>query len=798
MSDDQRLLQWRNLPMELRLKRHWLIAHPANKNPLFFRDGQFYNASVSVHASPQWMAFEEATALATTHNLAIGFVLKEGEDYTCVDLDVKPNTTKETLELFDSVVHSFDSYTERSIGGQGIHIWCRGSIGLGRKRQGVEIYSQNRFMICTGNVIVFKDQLESRQDKLTNMISQMPMSSDYAEIVLEELPQLESDEDIGRKLWEIEDARMLWQGKWQELDHPSQSEGDLDLMVHLVRLTPSNEQCRRLFRQSGLGKRTKANRKDYIERTLRHSRYVRQCDLVFEEAGRRSREAIVAKYDAEQLLLAANGSAAAVIDYTIPVIDTYDYPSPIDEMPPEIDVMPPQMEDEIDSYRTTFPPGGLGYLAQFFYRGSVYPNVEFSVAAAITVMSAICGRAWNTSTSSGLNTYNLVVAPSGMGKDEMQKGVARLIEICQTKFPMFKDYFHFGNFASGQGLTKHFTPTRTSFAQIMAEFGALVKRFSNARDDNIQGLMSVMLDLHSKAGPNSVSNSIIYSDSTKNVLSVKSPAYSILGDTTPEVFESVNSFLLNSGFISRFNIFEYHGQRTEMNDNVDRSVDPAFIDHLITLARVSDLLTTQKRDPITAWLDPEARIEYNKFRKYCDDNYNRSIMGKGGDIEHHMWSRSLNRINVLATLAAILDTPPPTPQGMVSPPTVTRAHWLYFERMVMNDINNFKTKQESGDLGTGDSVQIKKLEKLLDDYLNKPVQASYQIPQALQRSGKIRYSYIRQRMQHVSSFKTDGSFDDRRLKDAIVTLIKMGRIREIRDPVEKQGFSGDLYSIRLN
>jgi len=784
MTGDARLLQWQNLPMELRLKKQWLVANPGIKNPLFYRQGQFYNASVSKHLSTQWMTFEEATAAALDHNLAIGFVLTEDGGVTCIDLDVKPNTTKESLDLYQSIVQNFDTYTERSIGGHGIHIWCKGSIGLGRRRDGVEIYSQNRFMICTGNVLHLKEQLEFRQEKLTNMVSQMPLSSDYSEIVLEELPQVESDEDIGRKLWEIEDARMLWQGLWRELDHPSQSEGDLDLMVYLVRFTPSNDQCRRLFRQSGLGKRTKANRIDYITRTLRHARWIRQNEMIDIEMGRRSSEAIAARYDAEQARLVVNGPP--MVEYSQPAIYEVEFESRPEPIPQESE----------EDWTIKFPPGGLGYLAHYFYRGSIYPNVEFSVAAAITVVSALCGRAWNTSTASGLNTYNLVVAPSGMGKDEMQKGIARLIKLCGQKFPMFRDFFHFGNFASGQGLVKHFNPARSSFAQVMAEFGGLIKRFSNARDENIQGLMSVILDLHSKSGPDSLSNSIIYSDAAKNVLSIQSPSYSILGDTTPEVFESINDFLLNNGFISRFNIFEYKGLRTDMNRNVDHTIDPGFIDYLIMLARIADLIATQKRAPIAATLDIEAQIQYNHFRKYCDDNYNRAVKTKSGDIEHHMWSRSLNRINVLATLAAILDAPPPSPQGVITPPVVTKAHWDYFEHMIMNDINNFKTKQESGDIGSGDDIQTKKIEKVIDDYIHRAVSESYRINSELQAAGKIQYSFIRQRMQHVSVFKTDGRFDDRKLKSAILTLIHMGRLREIRDPHEKGMVSGDLYWIR--
>ena len=45
----------------------------------------------------------------------------------------------------------------------------------------------------------------------------------------------------------------------------------------------------------------------------------------------------------------------------------------------------------------------------------------------------------------------------------------------------------------------------------------------------------------------------------------------------------------------------------------------------------------------------------------------------------------------------------------------------------MNDINNFKGKAEAGDLGTGDSVQLKKVEKLLEEYVSKDLSRIYRL-----------------------------------------------------------------------
>ena len=79
-------------------------------------------------------------------------MLHPSDPFTCIDLDVKETTSQEQHQRHDDIVAMFDSYTERSRGGQGRHVWITAKIGKGARRDCVEVYSQERFIICTGDV----------------------------------------------------------------------------------------------------------------------------------------------------------------------------------------------------------------------------------------------------------------------------------------------------------------------------------------------------------------------------------------------------------------------------------------------------------------------------------------------------------------------------------------------------------------------------------------------------------------------------------------------------------------------
>ncbi|MFX1824581.1 AAA family ATPase [Acinetobacter sp. AS5] len=287
---------WANIPDELKERPQWVVSG-ASKAPLYLKNEKVIGAKSTDPAT--WMSFNDACKLAcdnreliTTHvdkhgievkqqGYSIGYMLSAEDPFTCIDLDVKDAsnctdasqwTTPDQYERFDSIIKTFNSYTEYSRSGKGFHIWVKGNIGEGRRREGVEVYSQERFIVCTGNT--FKSEpINERSELLNNMVTQLSSLEPSSNIELVEKEKVEEDNVIVEKLMRQSNAEKfnnLCSGKWQEYDYPSQSEADLALMSMFCFYSESNEQCRSLFRMSELGKREKAVKDNrYLDYTLR-------------------------------------------------------------------------------------------------------------------------------------------------------------------------------------------------------------------------------------------------------------------------------------------------------------------------------------------------------------------------------------------------------------------------------------------------------------------------------------------------------------------------------------------------
>src|SRR5690349_18475173 len=108
------------------------------------------------------------------------------------------------------------------------------------------------------------------------------------------------------------------------------------------------------------------------------------------------------------------------------------------------------------------PPGLLGQIASYVYDQAPRPVVEIAVAAAIALMSAVCGRSYNVS-GTGINTYLLVLARTGTGKEAMASGIDRLITAVTRGVPAAAEFIGPAEISSPQALTKYMANTSCSF-----------------------------------------------------------------------------------------------------------------------------------------------------------------------------------------------------------------------------------------------------------------------------------------------------------------------------------------------
>jgi putative DNA primase/helicase len=142
-----------NIPEELKLRPQWVVWQAVGEKP----DKVPYSPKTGRKASSTdlltWGTFEEALAAYENGEYAgLGFVFSSADPYTGVDLDDCVDEDGEIALWALEIVRYFDSYTELSATGSGLHIIVRGNVP-NRRKGDVEVYSSKRFFTVTGHVV---------------------------------------------------------------------------------------------------------------------------------------------------------------------------------------------------------------------------------------------------------------------------------------------------------------------------------------------------------------------------------------------------------------------------------------------------------------------------------------------------------------------------------------------------------------------------------------------------------------------------------------------------------------------
>lgn len=825
---------YERIPEELKWCRNWAIAGPDDngtfKRP-HYHNGKRLNSDIDITSLSRCCDFESAIEFSELDpNWGIGFVLSETQTYTVIDLDVKnyinyPDdpalwTSQEDLDRFWKIVTMFDSYTERSASGQGLHVWVRGKIGLGvHSKDGVEVYSQERFMVCTGDVIIDKD-IEDRQELLDILVAEMRKEQDD-KIELVELEPIEDDEVIlerARTAHNADKFNSLMEatactgtgekkinGSYWDLGYPSQSEADLALMSMFTFYSDSNEQCRRLFRLSKLAQRPKAMKNNrYLNFTLTIIRSRQAADDVVDEHAEMLSKTLLATLGLVPAPVVPEAAPALPApDLAVPTVADI-LPAPAAPALPEPVALPaaplvPEEEtkdetDELipptDGVPTKFnpldwPPGMVGALAQYMFSNSPRPVKEVSIVAALGLMAGICGKAF-TIPQSGLNLYIVLVARSAIGKEAMHGGIADVLGHVRESTPDVMQFVDFNEFASGPALSKA-TALNTSFVNVSGEWGKKLKRLSSDsnRDPAMDQLRTVMTNLYQKSGPGSIVGGLSYSDKDKNVASVSGISYSMIGETTPGVFyDALTDAMMEDGFMSRFIVVEYAGDRPEPNEGARNKPDPLLIDHLCGLVTQASRFVYEGIN-IEVQRDGETGKFLSAFNRFCDKKV-RSTDDEGW---RQMWNRAHLKVLRLSSLMAVGD-------DYVNP-VMRMEHVNWAVDLIYRDIAMMSRRMMAGDVGVGDTARERKLLSLMERYLTTPCAASYGVPEKLRMAGIVPRKYLQLNTQKITAFTTHRGGSNVALDSACKSLIDSGYIVEMDKAkvINDYEFHGKCYRI---
>lgn len=698
----------RRIPAELRKLDQWVCCRP-DKIPLDPRTGK--RAGVTDHAT--WGTFEQAIA----SQLWTGFVLNS-DPYTVIDLDDKGNLTRDQQDVHARILSAFsDTYIERSISGKGFHIWCRGRIPEAIKRDSVEIYTQDRYMICTGDVakdnpIVDKQRL---LEQLAGEMRPRPTSS-----FADQAASL-SDDDIWRMASTAANADKfigLCEGQWQAMGYPSQSEADEALLSILAFYSKSNEQCKRMFLQTGLGERKKAHRPDYLDRSLV-----------------RVRSTEIAPVDLSMLASPVNPATIAG-----------------------------------NAKAFSRPPGIVGDVADYIYASAARPVAEIALAGAIALVAGVVGRAYNIS-GSGLNQYIVVLAPTGTGKEDATKGIDRLISAVRQIVPSIDTFIGPRTFASGQGLASTLE-TQPCFLAILGEFAHTLKQLCDASANSSQtNLHQALLDLYNKSGAGSVFRSTAHSDRDKNKKSVLSPAVSILGESTPaKFFDSLSVDQIDTGLIPRFSIIEYNGPCVPLNSARCAPPSSDLVNRFATLA--ASALRVQLNDVARYQVEVDADAE--KLLSDFEVSSTAAVNSISSDeVARYLWSRAHLKALRMAGLLAVGDNP--------GYPTVTPVHAQWSIDFVIRDVEGTAAHYRSGSVGIGDHRLSHEVREAFASYLtlNPQQRLGYKVPKGLLDKPIAPHGYFVRRLQKRAPFQQDKRGADKALTDTLNSLVAAGELMRI-------------------
>ncbi|WP_133365316.1 hypothetical protein [Qipengyuania sediminis] len=428
----------------------------------------------------------------------------------------------------------------------------------------------------------------------------------------------------------------------------------------------------------------------------------------------------------------------------------------------------------IEQEEIALPQGLLGEIAAYFFNQAPYPNKTIALAGAIGFFSGIVGQKYNTPTGNGLNTYNLVLAHTGRGKEAIAEGADKLLQAIVGKVhagepgaPCAASFRFPGHFASSEGLMKWLANKSSCGFSIQGEFAAKVKAMHSPKAQaNQVALLALYLDLFNKSGDGKFLNGMAYSDEAKNTAPVESPALTIIGESTFDLFEGLDQRAISNGFLTRFNVFHTEAPRPYLNPNVGALAPNPLVERLRGITATCASYSA---------LSPAIRVSINAEAQArliaCERQATDFVNAGGSNVHAELWNRAYLKAVKLASLIAV---------GVNEHnPVIDLAAANYAIELVAKQTTWLTSKFESGDVGEeggNESKQRAHILKTMANYFGHEMDWGNS-DRVLRLNGIIRQSYFQSMMSRYPAFKDDRRGATAAIKAMLYSMSENGEIQ---------------------
>lgn len=767
--------QFERIPAELKFYRQWIVwkfEDQGGLKPTKVPYSPAFSGKASVTNPVSWGTFEEAVEVFNAGGYdGIGFIITKDDPFCFIDYD-DTNGDTDLVNWHVSVHNTMASYSEWSPSGKGIHSIVKGSVPRGRRRNCLEVYSELRFMTMTGNV--YADlPIENRQDMLDELYEHLGGNQEIIELASDQ-PQREDDNTIIERMFAAangDKAKHLYEGDWQRY-YPNQvgaSEADFGLIDIISYYSQNRGQIKRIFSYSELGKREKYSQRPHLVDHMIN----RSFDRLLPEVN-------IEKIQ-ENIELAREAKALSEALANTPSSEGLHNDGAAEDRPggqsQDEDDMPTIQGHVERKSSIVNPPGLVGLLADYFYSVAPRPVHEIALAGAIGYMAGITGRAFNIS-GTGLNQYVMLLAPTGTGKEAINRGISKMTSILNNlsngSDPATK-YVGPAEIRSDAGLFK-WLAKNPSFVSVLGEFGLRLKRMKeDGGMPHENAIKEMLLKLYSQSGQGEVMGAVAYSDRDKVQEPVSAPAFSLIGESTPERFyQALDEGMVYEGLLPRFFVIEYDGPRPYLNKNSSYAMPTQeLVEGMMQLMTQLSVMESQKQ-VINVNMTPLGESVMNRFNEYAD-NLQREVKAK--ELQKGMWSRAYLKAMKLAAVVAV---------GINCAAPVIDEHCAQWAcDLVVRDVERLLGKFERGEVGFGErgleGQQLQDMVSVIGEWLRSPADmcGKYGMPVEMHRDAVILASALTKRLFNMSSFRNDKMGATNAIKRAINNLIEGDELREV-------------------